>query len=186
MRILRGSTYANVTSTAALVIALGIGGAQAATMITGSNIKDGTVTSADVKNGSLTGTDIGDGKLGLADLAPSARSQAYRAQSDGVPINAGYSSAVEVTLQVPAGSYVVYGQVNPVGHLSCNIQSGGSIVADDVEADYGVTNIMYGLSSSTTARTLSMFCTNTTAPGGSPTYVSAPEIIAIRLAGITG
>lgn len=52
---------------------LGVGSAQAAIIVTGANIKDGTVTGADVRNGSLTGADVADGRLGSADLSAGAR-----------------------------------------------------------------------------------------------------------------
>jgi hypothetical protein len=62
-------TYANVTSTLALVVALTAGTAYAATQITGANIKDGTIKSADLQgqggtaskaavNGGVTTVDI--------------------------------------------------------------------------------------------------------------------------------
>lgn len=50
----------------ALFISLG-GPSYAASLVTGSNIKDGTVTGADIKNSSLTGTDVKDSSLTGAD-----------------------------------------------------------------------------------------------------------------------
>ena len=49
-------TYANVTSTLALVVALTAGTAYAATQITGASIKDGTITSADLQGTKGTST----------------------------------------------------------------------------------------------------------------------------------
>lgn len=58
----------------AVVIALsGTTGAVAGAMITGKQIKDGTVRSADIANGSLTTADVKDGTLGTADLSVAAR-----------------------------------------------------------------------------------------------------------------
>ena len=83
-------TYANVTATLALVLALGGGTAWAASKVrtrhlghhavtgakldtnavTASKIRNGTVGTDDVKDGSLGGADIQDGSLGATDLAP--------------------------------------------------------------------------------------------------------------------
>lgn len=52
---------------------LGVGSAQAAIIVTGANIKNGTVTGVDVRNGSLTGADVADGRLGSADLSAGTR-----------------------------------------------------------------------------------------------------------------
>jgi hypothetical protein len=55
-------TYANVTATIALFLALG-GTSYAAVVITGRNVKDGSLTGADVKTNSLSGSDVRDGSL---------------------------------------------------------------------------------------------------------------------------
>lgn len=67
------------------ILALIVAGSSAAyaIVITGADIKDGSVTSADIKNGSLTGTDVKDGYLtgtdiktgsiASTDLAPTAK-----------------------------------------------------------------------------------------------------------------
>jgi hypothetical protein len=56
------------------VIAAFAGTAQAArTLITGSQIKNGTITGADVKTGSLTGINVKNGSIGLYDLTAPAR-----------------------------------------------------------------------------------------------------------------
>lgn len=54
----------------ALALVVGAGGtATAAKLITGKNIKDGSVTGADIKNRSLTGADVKDRSLKASDLA---------------------------------------------------------------------------------------------------------------------
>lgn len=55
------------TITAAVVLST-VTSATAAYVITGANIKDGTVTSADIRNGTLTGTDVRDGYLTGTDI----------------------------------------------------------------------------------------------------------------------
>ena len=93
--------------------------AGAATLITGSDIRDGSVTSADVKNDNLTGRDVKDGTLGSGDvkngsilardLAPSLRGSpvtVYKASSVEVPAfaqtnAAGGASTIEITVTRP-------------------------------------------------------------------------------------
>lgn len=82
-------TYANVTATIALFLALGLGGAYAASKITskdlaksavtskiiknktikGKDVKDKTLTGADYKDGSVASADIADATIAAADLA---------------------------------------------------------------------------------------------------------------------
>ncbi len=57
---------ATLISLLALLVATS--GTAYAIVITGADIKDGTVSSADIKNGSLTGTDVKDGYLTGADI----------------------------------------------------------------------------------------------------------------------
>lgn len=73
-------TYANVMSTLAVFLALGLGGAYAADKITSKDlakgsvkskaIKDRTIVGKDVADGKLTGADLADGSVAAADLAP--------------------------------------------------------------------------------------------------------------------
>ena len=61
---------------AALLLVAGLaGGATAAKLITGKQIKNSTIRSVDVKNGSLTGADVRAGSLGADRLAPAARNE---------------------------------------------------------------------------------------------------------------
>ena len=88
----RQVTYANVTATLALTVALGTGGAYAANEWTGVNIVDGSLTGADVQDASIGGgklvpnainasrlaassvetSEIADGNVFNADLAPNS------------------------------------------------------------------------------------------------------------------
>ena len=63
------ATFANVTALLALVIALG-GSATAAVLITGKNVKDGSLESADIKNNTLLSADIKNGSLAVKDFKP--------------------------------------------------------------------------------------------------------------------
>ena len=73
-------TYANVASTAALVIAVAGGGAATAAALIPNNsvnsakIVNNSVKSIDVKNDNLNGTDINEGSLGQVPSANTANS----------------------------------------------------------------------------------------------------------------
>ena len=56
------------TLIAVLALLIATSGTAYAIVITGKQIKDGTVTTADIRNGSLTGTDIKDSSLAGADI----------------------------------------------------------------------------------------------------------------------
>jgi hypothetical protein len=68
------TTYANVTATLALVIAVGSGGAYAASLaknaVGSKQIKNGAIKAVDVKPGSLNGAQVQDGSITGADLEP--------------------------------------------------------------------------------------------------------------------
>ena len=63
----RRVSYANVMATVAVFIALG-GSSYAAVMVTGKNVKNGSLTGADVKNSSLTGGDVKNASLTPSDF----------------------------------------------------------------------------------------------------------------------
>src|SRR3954451_22225761 len=60
-------TYANVTATIALFVALGVS-SYAAVRISGKSIRDGSVTGRDIARSTLTGRHVRNGTLGVADL----------------------------------------------------------------------------------------------------------------------
>jgi hypothetical protein len=96
MKFFRSGSYASVASTAALVVALG-GTSYAASQITGSDIKHGTV--------------------GKAALAKSAQVTAKSVHNDNGTVMNGATKTV-LTLNLARGSYVVTGKT--VGHGSSN------------------------------------------------------------------
>lgn len=69
-RIIGSSRYANVTSTLALVIAVGGSGAYAASTIRSHDIRNGEVKAVDVANGAITSAKVRDGSLRRADFRP--------------------------------------------------------------------------------------------------------------------
>lgn len=116
-----------VISAIAMFFALG-GSAVAAKLITGKQIKNGSVAGVDIKNGSLTGGDIKNGSVKQADIAPgvltsgpSGATGATGATGPTGPSNAyhGFHDAsvslttpltTVVSLPVPAGIYVISGK----------------------------------------------------------------------------
>jgi hypothetical protein len=68
----KSTTYANVTSTLALVVALGGTSAYAAGKITSTDIKDGTIKAVDLADGAVTSAKIRDANVRTADVAAGA------------------------------------------------------------------------------------------------------------------
>jgi hypothetical protein len=70
------TTYANVTATLALVVALGSGGAYAATLAKNSvgsaQVKNGTIKGVDVRDNGLTGADVDESTLRLPSVPAAA------------------------------------------------------------------------------------------------------------------
>ena len=63
----RRPTYAGVTATLALFVALG-GSSYAAVKITSADVRNGSLTGSDIRNGSLKGRDVDNGALSGSDL----------------------------------------------------------------------------------------------------------------------
>jgi hypothetical protein len=68
------TALAVVIAALALIISAGAG-ATASLMITGKQIKDGTVTTRDVKNGTVTTKDVKNRSLKVKDLSPKAKAK---------------------------------------------------------------------------------------------------------------
>lgn len=83
------SRHIIVIAVAALLLAVSFaGGATAARMITGKQIKDGTVTSADIRDRTVTTRDVKDRSLKVRDLAPAARESLRGQQGPAGPTGA--------------------------------------------------------------------------------------------------
>ena len=132
MMLFTSGRYAAVTSTLALVIALG-GTSYAAVKITGADIKDGTVTTADVKNHNLTLKDLSSsatsglkgpkGNPGApgapgAPGTPGAKGDAGPSDAYAIPAalssvqGLGASPTVLGTLALPAGKFLATGKTD--------------------------------------------------------------------------
>ncbi len=81
----RRASYANVTATLALVLALTGGAAYAASHISGSQLKKRSVAGAKLKKNTVTGTEVNESKLGKVPRAANADSAANSAALGGTP-----------------------------------------------------------------------------------------------------
>jgi hypothetical protein len=159
MRVPR-PTYAGVTATLALVIALG-GGAYAATSlpknsvgskqlkknaVVSAKLKTNAVTGAKVKDGSLTGADVNASTLGTVPSATHATSadnagHAGSADTAGSTANAGHAGAAAALDHVTKVSAPETAPSNDVGTGTVNCPAGqratggGAQLDDDVD-DY--------------------------------------------------
>ena len=118
-------TYANVVSTICLFIALGGSAAAASKLITGKQVKNGSLTSADVKDRSLLRRDFKPGQLPAGPAGP--QGPAGQPGPQGPP---GFSDAYNQGLfpgssgvLIPAGSYWVEAQMdlNNTGSSSADV-----------------------------------------------------------------
>lgn len=153
MRIFSSNRYSVVTSTLALVIALG-GTSYAAAKITGDSIVDGTVTTADVKDQTLNVADLatatrdalkGDtGPAGPAGPAgPSGVSSAYTTQVTHL-VELSYSPAQDIlTLPLGPGYYVVSAKANVQGTKAGDWASCSLIDHSEISFDRSQTDVSH-------------------------------------------
>jgi len=143
---IRRGSYANIASTAALVVALG-GTSYAATMITSHQIQDGTVRNRDIRTNTIDGTRVRDGGLDVSDLAPDAQSAAYAVYHDEDVTVPSASVGTMLSLTIPrAGAYGVAAKLEGTYYgstsswISCGLSagsdtdySGASLAANSTE-----------------------------------------------------
>lgn len=205
-------TYANVTATLALFLALG-GISWAATSlpknsvgatqlrknaVTGTKIKKSAVTSSKVKNGSLTAADLKKGTLlsgptGPAgpkgDTGAAGPSEAYTTVKGGGLQNLTNSFAAVVTSpELPAGDYVVAARANVLGSGGAGTQIICSLEGDAAQNIPAVAGDIIPLSMTSTvhldaARAVDLHCLK--AGTGVPAVAQA-KIIATRVGTLTG
>jgi hypothetical protein len=72
-----------ITACAVTALLVGAGTATASKLITGNDIKDGSLTAADIRNGSLESHDLRDGEVKREDLSDFVRGQLSRRANDG-------------------------------------------------------------------------------------------------------
>jgi len=150
----RSPGYADITATAALVLALCGGSAFAATQITSKQIKNHTIKAKDVRPGTLTGAEVADGSLSGADLAAGTvpvGPAAYGRYHDAPVTITGPAVVPVLTLALPAGSYAISAKtwlINnhsgpiPTSDLECYLVAGGdtdTVQTSTTKADGGLT-----------------------------------------------
>ena len=204
-------TYANVTATLALFLALG-GISWAATSlprnsvgatqlrknaVTGTKIKKSAVTSSKVKDGSLTAADLKKGTLLSGSTGPAGPkgdtgaagpSDAYTATKGGALQNlTGSFAQVVATPQLPAGDYVVAARANVLGNgagtqIICSLENDA---AQNIPANAGA---VIPLAMTSTARlaapgTIDLHCLKI---GAGVPQIAQALIIATRVGTLTG
>jgi hypothetical protein len=125
-------TYANVTASLALFLALG--GTSYALTVSGRQVQDGSLTTADVRNNSLTGADVRNGSLRATDFAAGQ----LRAGPDGPQGPAGPAGAPGATGPAgPAGPAGPRGAQGARGVDGADAALSGTVVVSslDFEAD---------------------------------------------------
>ena len=143
-RLRRHVTYANVTATIALVAALG-GTSYAAVMVTGRQVRDGSLTGADIRNKSVTGRDVRDRSISGADVRDRSLSGSDL-KPGSIPANrlrnplsgqSGTPSTVRQGASGPAGGDLTGSYPNPVlaaGAVGSVEVADGSIAPGDLRA----------------------------------------------------
>lgn len=139
----RRASYANVTSTLALVIALGGTGAYAANTIGSADIKPGAVKASDLGNNAVTSPKVKDGQLQLKDLGASARTSAAQARRSTTPAPLDPGTHTLASLPLGAGHYVLlastgYQPSNGGKTVGCRIRVDASPVAARFVTNNGV------------------------------------------------
>jgi len=111
-----------VVSAIALAVAAGGIGAGASALITGSQIKDGSITGADIKSGSIASDDIKSGAIQVSDLSKGALTGLDG--KDGAPGPAG-----------PAGPKGETGAQGPAGPAGSSSGGGGGVTIRDADGN---------------------------------------------------
>jgi len=108
------STLVSLSILVAVLLFGGASGAVAGTLITGRQIKDGTVTGADIKNGSLTAVDLSSatkaalrGRVGPKGAAGTPGISNWRLIVAASPSVPGSTMFQEVSASCPAGTKVL-------------------------------------------------------------------------------
>ena len=197
----RRPSPAMVVALIALFVALG--GSAYALVITGKQIRNGSITGADVKRNSLTGRDVRESRLGKVPRAAVADSVAGGATTSGYAVLREHSPGFQsggttvLTLNLPAGgNYLVFAKTNVVnlGGLEAGVTCALDVGADhdDASARVGPAHSSGQVESlaltvphidpaATQAR---LSCSDPSAAPGDPLRrASAARIVAVRLGG---
>jgi hypothetical protein len=136
LRIGRHLSYANVTATLALFVALG-GGAYAVDKVGSSDIRNGSVRSIDIHRNTVRGKDVKEQTLDASKLAPVVGSE----PGDCNPTSSAFINCASVLLRLKSRSQVLAiatgGQVSDSGlaKAECQVRIDGA--ATPLEANPG-------------------------------------------------
>ena len=192
MKLITQGRYATVTSTLALLVALG-GTTYAAATISGKDIKNNSVSGKDIKDSSLDGKDLKDNSVSSADLATSTKT-AFSTEARDVntesetALTAG--NQVILSLSLPAGKYVVQAKVllerlnvGGVSNGSCylfrgdtNFDFAGADAPDQLGARLMIVNM--GTVSATQPTTVSLRCQ------GANAKINNKRLIALKVGNV--
>ena len=120
-------TYANVVSTVVLVLAIGTGGAWAATQIHGKLLKKNTVTGNKLKKSTITHREINEAKLKAVPRAVTADKLAGRAPDAFLPAGGTAANANQLGGIGPAG-FVQGGGNFQSGHTTGSGGTGPNVI----------------------------------------------------------
>lgn len=185
-------TYANVVSTLALVLALGTGGAWAATQIHGSLLKKNTVTGSKLTKSTITHREINEKRMKavprsiLADTAQNANvalvANTLAGQQPSAFVQGGGTQTTGRTFAPAAdGTNVVKTFQTPLGEfrLACNNASADVRYFNTTPGDADVIRFMYGAAVQNTAYNVEA-SGNATGLGLSTTAANGPHFADIR------
>jgi hypothetical protein len=120
-KLLRSRVAAVTVAAGVLVSVGGVGGAYAARMITGADVKNGSLHSADIANNNLRGSDVQNGSLGLRDMNDYTRGHIDQGVTGLVTARADVvwkgneSTRQAASVSCPMGKYAVGGGYDLVG-----------------------------------------------------------------------
>ena len=185
------TSYANVTSTLALVIALGGTGAYAANTIGSKDIKPGAVKTSDLANNAVTSPKVKDGQLQLKDLNGSARTSASQAHTPGVsPTPLGPGTHTVATLSLGAGPYVLLGSTgyqptNAGKSVSCRLRVNATLVAARFVTNTGVGDLSCSTHTVVNLTRPGSVVLEITVEEGDTATVRDPKVTAIRVGSVS-
>ena len=185
------TSYANVTSTLALVVALGGTGAYAANTIGSADIKPGAVKTSDLGKNAVTSEKVKDGQVRLQDLDAAARSSASQAHGPAAsPAALGAGTHTVATLPLAAGQYVLlastgYQPSNGGKTVGCRLRVRTTVVAARFVTNNGVGDlscITYTVANLTSPGSVSL---EIEVEAGDTVIVRDPRVTAIRVGSVS-
>jgi hypothetical protein len=183
-------SYANVTSTLALVVALGGTGAYAANTIGSADLKPGAVKTSDLGNNAVTSSKVKNGALSLQDLDGSARTSASQAHRNGISAALAPGTHSLVTLPLKAGQYVLlastgYQPANGGKNVICRVRLNANPVAARFVTNNGVGDLSCSTHTVVKLSRPGSVVLEIEVEAGDSVAVRDPRVTAIRVASVS-